>query len=122
MTPLIVIPTYNEKENIVMLINEVKRVLPKCYICIVDDNSPDGTAKEIMPLTKKHKSINLIKRTSKEGRGSAVVAGFKYGLKNIKIDYFIEMDADFSHNPSELKKILSFGEEYDAVLASRYLN
>jgi dolichol-phosphate mannosyltransferase len=121
MTPIVVIPTFNEKENIKALIQKIRTILPKSYICIVDDNSPDGTAREVLPLTKKYKNIKLIKRTGKGGRGSAVMDGFKYGLKNKEINFFVEMDADFSHNPEELKKILIAGKNSDVVLASRYL-
>lgn len=117
----IVIPTYNEKENIKSLISKVRKILPLSYITVVDDNSPDGTAREVVLMAKHDKKIKIIKRFGKGGRGSAVITGFKEGLKNKKIDYFIEMDADFSHNPDELKKITSVGKKYDVVLAARYL-
>lgn len=121
MNSLIVIPTFNEKTNIAALIKAIRKNLPETYITVVDDNSPDGTAKEVEPLTKKDKRLSLVKRKGKGGRGSAVIHGFSEGMKNKKIDRFIEMDADFSHDPEELKKILAAAQKSDVVLAARYL-
>jgi dolichol-phosphate mannosyltransferase len=121
MEPLIIIPTFNERENIVSLLKTVRKTIPKAYITVVDDNSPDGTASQIKPLTIKDKKIKLIVRKGKGGRGSAVVRGFKDGIKNKNIDLFIEMDSDFSHNPKELIKILMNAKKHDVLIASRYL-
>jgi len=121
MKPLIVIPTYNEKENIVSLLKTIRKIIPYAYITVVDDNSPDGTASLVKPLIKKDKKLKLIERKGKGGRGSAVIKGFVEGLKNKKIDTFIEMDSDFSHDPNELKKILTNSKKYDVIIASRYL-
>jgi len=106
MNTQIVIPTYNEKENIAPLIKAIREIIPSAFITVVDDNSPDGTASVVELLTRKDIKISLIKRTEKGGRGSAVIRGFSEGLKNKKIDLFIEMDGDFSHNPKELTRIL----------------
>lgn len=121
MNPLIVIPTYNEKDNIVTLLKTIRSILPKASITVVDDNSPDGTASIVGPLTKKDKQISLIKRKGKGGRGSAVIRGFAEGLKKKGIDSFVEMDGDFSHDPKELKRILVSAKKNDVVLAARYL-
>lgn len=118
---LIVIPTYNEKDNIVGLLEAIRAILPTAYITIVDDSSPDGTASVVAPLTKKDKRLSLIKRKGKGGRGSAVTRGFSDGIKNKKIKYFIEMDGDFSHDPRELKRILTSAKNNDVVIAARYL-
>ncbi len=121
MKPLIVIPTYNERDNIVALLLTIRKMTPEANITIVDDGSPDGTASLVKPLTKKYKKITLIERKGKGGRGSAVIRGFLEGLKDKDIDTFIEMDSDFSHDPKELKKILINSKKYDVVIASRYL-
>jgi len=121
MKSLIIIPTYNEKDNIVALLKAIRMLLPSTLITVVDDNSPDGTAAIVELITKKDKQISLIKRQGKGGRGSAVVRGFSEGLKNKNISHFIEMDSDFSHDPKELSKILILAKNHDVVLASRYL-
>jgi dolichol-phosphate mannosyltransferase len=121
MNTQIVIPTYNEKDNITSLIKAVRNILPSALITVVDDNSPDGTSSIVEPLTKKDKQISLIKRKGKGGRGSAVIRGFSEGLKKKDIGYFIEMDGDFSHDPKELKSILASAKNNDVVIGARYL-
>jgi dolichol-phosphate mannosyltransferase len=120
---LVIIPTYNEANNILKIIPEVfKNNTPEneFNILVVDDNSPDGTARLVESLNNNH--VNIIKREKKSGLGTAYVAGFRYAIKN-NYDFVFEMDADFSHDPKYLKifigKIL---EGYDLVIGSRYVN
>lgn len=121
---LIIIPTYNEKENIENLIIKINSILSgkecKFSILIVDDNSPDGTAEIVKELMKKFENLYLIERNGKLGLGTAYIEGFKWGLKN-GYDYLIEMDADFSHDPVYLLDMIDFSSKYDFVIGSRYV-
>lgn len=118
---LIIIPTYNELDNIKLLIPDLFGMYSEdVEILIVDDNSPDGTGEYIKNLTKLNKKIHLLQRPKKMGLGTAYVAGFKFALEN-KYDYIFEMDADFSHNPKEIKNFLATIKDYDMVLGSRYI-
>jgi dolichol-phosphate mannosyltransferase len=115
----IIIPTYNEIQNIEKIILGVKKFLPNAYIYIIDDS----TNPDIGKLIKQKKiRVKYIHR-KKKGRGSAVIDGMKLAIKNLQIELFIEMDADFSHNPNELKKhIKKFkNKNLDLLIASRYL-
>lgn len=116
----IVIPTYQEKAGITRLVENIFRVLPDVNVVVVDDNSPDGTAGSIRKLTKKHRHLSLIERKGKGGRGSAVVAGFKFAQEKLKTKIFVEMDADFSHNPDELPHLIKLSQPKTIVIASRY--
>ena len=116
---LIIIPTYNELENLPKLIPEVLSKNENIDILIVDDNSPDGTADFVQDEAKKNSRIKLIKREKKMGLGTAYIAGFKFALQN-NYDYIFEMDADFSHNPKMIPKFLKEIKKYDLVLGSRY--
>ena len=118
---LVIIPTYNELENMPRLIPEVLSQDESISILIVDDGSPDGTANFVEDEMKKNDRIHLLKREKKMGLGTAYIAGFKYALKN-DYDFIFEMDADFSHNPKELKNFLVAIKENDLVLGSRYIN
>jgi dolichol-phosphate mannosyltransferase len=118
---LVIIPTYNEMENIPKLIPIVLSQHDSLEILIVDDNSPDGTANYIEELMHSNSRIHLIKRSGKLGLGTAYLEGFKYALKN-NYDYIFEMDADFSHDPNEIKNFLEAIKENDLVLGSRYIN
>ncbi|MBI3341968.1 polyprenol monophosphomannose synthase [Candidatus Curtissbacteria bacterium] len=117
----IVIPTYNESENILSLIKAVKKnISTGDIIVIVDDNSPDKTGKIVEKFSKKTKGIYVIHRKGKNGRGSAVLAGFKYA-KKFKPTLYIEMDADFSHKPEDIKRLVKkINEGFDVVIGSRY--
>jgi len=130
MRILVIIPTYNEAENIKELIEKVlkqnKLVNPSATIdvLVVDDSSPDGTADVVRKLQKEEEyrdSVHLIQRPKKLGLGTAYVEGFKFALKN-GYDYVFEMDADFSHNPAEIPKILetALKDNCDLVIGSRY--
>lgn len=118
---LIIIPTYNEAENIRKLISEILSKDKNIEVLVVDDNSSDGTAKIIRELHRKNKKIHLIEREAKLGLGTAYIAGFKYALTH-GFDYIFEMDADFSHDPSEIPNFLYEIQKSDLVLGSRYIN
>lgn len=117
---IIIIPTYNELNNIQKLIPILRSEYPAVDILVVDDNSPDGTGKAVKNIAAKDPAVKLIEREGKLGLGTAYVRGFKYMLEN-GYDVAIEMDADFSHDPKEVKTFLKEIEEYDLVLGSRYI-
>lgn len=117
---LIVIPTYNEIANIGRLLNSLTKSFNDVNILIVDDNSPDGTSEEVLKFQKKYKDIFLITRESKQGLGTAYIKGFEWALK-LDYDYIIQMDADFSHKVSDLKKMLKYSEQSTLVIGSRYV-
>lgn len=121
---LIIIPTYNERENIKDLIFSVFQSLKKnpCHILVIDDNSPDGTYTLLEELKKNQfkNKISLIKRERKLGLGTAYIKGFQWGLDR-GYDLFIEMDADFSHNPVYLPEMIKLSESYDFIIGSRYV-
>ena len=119
MKALLIIPTYNEIANIKNIITASLAQSPDLYILVIDDNSPDGTAKAVKELMENEPHINLIERPKKMGLGSAYVQGFKYALKN-DYDYILEMDADFSHNPADIPRLLEAAKKYDVVIGSRY--
>lgn len=121
MKATVVIPTYNERENIARLAGEVLKQHPSLHILIVDDNSPDGTGIIADELASTEKRISVIHRNGKLGLGSAYRTGFKAALE-MGADYLIEMDADFSHDPSVLPVFLEAIADCDLVIGSRYLN
>jgi dolichol-phosphate mannosyltransferase len=118
---MVIIPTYNECDNIERLIPTILSLEPEFHITIVDDNSPDGTGEIADRLADQYATVHAIHRPSKQGLGTAYVEGFKYAL-NAGADYVFEMDADFSHDPSRLPDFLKYIEDYDLVMGSRYLN
>ena len=115
---LVVIPTYNEIDNIEDFVNQIIKI--NVDILIVDDNSPDGTGDLVQKLSENLSQVNLIKRSGKLGLGSAYRDGFKWGL-NEGYKYLIEMDADFSHSFSDLNNILQNSKNFDVVIGSRYI-
>jgi dolichol-phosphate mannosyltransferase len=121
MKVLIIVPTYNEKENIERLVKTVMKQGDNIDLLIIDDNSPDGTGTIVENLMKSEQRLNIIKRAGKLGLGSAYVTGFKYALKN-GYDYIMEMDADFSHNPDDIPRLIDAAKDYDLVIGSRYCN
>ncbi len=118
MKNLIIIPTYNESENITALVQEVFRLHPSINILVVDDNSPDGTAEKVLNI--KSQNLHLLKREKKEGLGKAYLAGFDWALKR-DFDFVTQMDSDFSHRPEDLKVILEKIQSADVVIGSRYI-
>jgi dolichol-phosphate mannosyltransferase len=122
METAVVIPTYNEKNNIVRLIGEIFALnIPKLEIIIVDDNSPDGTHLAIEEIMKVNERVHLIKRSGKLGYGTACVSGFKYALAK-GAENIIGMDSDFSHDPKIIGNFIEKIEEADLVVGSRYKN
>ena len=115
---LVVIPTYNEIDNIEEFIIQISNF--DVSVLIVDDNSPDGTGKVVEDITKINKKINLMKRNDKLGLGSAYREGFKWGLDK-GYNYLLEMDADFSHRFEDLVKILEASSSADMIIGSRYI-
>ncbi|MCA9734196.1 MAG: polyprenol monophosphomannose synthase [Deferribacteres bacterium] len=121
MRTVIVIPTYNEATNIQNLVKSIFKATNNAVdLLFVDDNSPDGTAEIIKGMSKENDSIRLLERPRKLGLGTAYVAGFKYAIRE-KYDLIFEMDADLSHNPADVPRIISAMENYDLVIGSRYL-
>lgn len=122
---IVIIPTYNEKENIEKIIRAVFG-LDKCFhILVIDDGSPDGTAKIVKGLMQSEfpDRLFLLERAGKLGLGTAYITGFKWGIEH-KYDYIFEMDADFSHNPNDLPRLYSAcaDEGYDLAIGSRYIS
>jgi dolichol-phosphate mannosyltransferase len=120
---LVIIPTYNELENITDLVPDILNRYKNLDldILIVDDSSPDGTGNYIEDLSKSEPRVKLIRRSGKLGLGSAYIEGFRYALKS-GYDYIFEMDADYSHSPKEIKNFLKAIKYYDLVLGSRYVS
>jgi dolichol-phosphate mannosyltransferase len=119
---LIIIPTYNEMENIETLINELFSLELDLEVLVVDDNSPDGTGTFVKQWGERDPRVHSLHRPGKMGLGSAYIAGFKWGLQNTDARYLFEMDADFSHDPKAITEFLDAIREADLVLGSRYLN
>lgn len=122
---LVIIPTYNEKENIQAIVDEVLSLPKDFHLLIVDDNSPDGTADIVKGLQAKYNALetrlHLLQRAGKLGLGTAYIEGFKFGLQK-GYHYLLEMDADFSHNPKDLTRLYLACEEegHDLAVGSRY--
>ena len=120
---IVIIPTYNEVENISRIIDLIILENQHIDVLVVDDNSPDGTASLVVQKQNSYPDrVFLIKRLHKKGLGTAYIDGFKWSLKN-KYDFIISMDADFSHNPNELPKMLdNLHAGVDVMIGSRYIN
>ena len=120
---LVIIPTYNEKENIALLLQAILTLSVSFEVLIVDDNSPDGTADIVRGLQATYPNrIHLLERPGKQGLGTAYIAGFRYAIQK-GYDYIFEMDADFSHNPEDLVYLYEACAEqgYDLAIGSRYV-
>ena len=117
---LVIIPTYNEMENIGNIINVLTDYYPDFDILIVDDNSPDGTWKYVEDRGKTDERIKLIKREGKMGLGTAYVAGFRFAIEN-NYEIVVQMDADFSHDPKSIKDLIHYSKQFDLVIGSRYV-
>ncbi len=120
MKTLIIIPTYNELDNLRPLITEIFSYTPQTDILIVDDNSPDGTGKLADELSAANPQIHVLHREGKLGLGTAYIAGFKYAIAH-QYDAAFEMDADFSHDPKYLPNFLEAIQDADLVIGSRYI-
>jgi len=120
MRALVILPTYNEIENLPRIVPQILEVDPDLEVLVVDDDSPDGTGKEADRMAEENPRLSVIHRASKMGLGSAYITGFKYGIEK-GFDYLFEMDADFSHDAKYLKDFLREIKEADLVVGSRYL-
>jgi dolichol-phosphate mannosyltransferase len=121
MRPLVVIPTYNESENIERMLLRIHECLPDAGILVVDDGSPDGTADIVKTVGAERPEVHLLARSAKSGLGSAYRAGFAWGLER-GYDAFVEIDADFSHDPAALPSLLAPLEAgFDVSIGSRYI-
>lgn len=118
---LIVVPTYNERENLPALVQRLLSLPVPLDLLVVDDNSPDGTGKLADELAAKHPVIHVLHRPEKNGLGRAYLAGFKWALER-EYEFIFEMDGDFSHNPDDIPKFLEAAHDADLVLGSRYVN
>tara|TARA_B100001175_G_scaffold209857_1_gene178201 strand:- start:619 stop:1335 length:717 start_codon:yes stop_codon:yes gene_type:complete len=121
MKTLIISPTYNERKNIKQLVDMVIGENPELHLLIVDDNSPDGTGEKVKKLQTEYKNLFLETRPKKSGLGTAYIFGFKWALEK-KYDNIIQMDADLSHNPKDLPRMVNNLQKYDLVIGSRYIN
>jgi len=118
---LVIIPTYNERENLPKIVPLVLEQDPRLEVLVVDDNSPDGTGELAEALAAATKRVHVIHRQGKAGLGTAYVAGFRWALQ-AGYDYVFEMDADFSHDPRHLPTFLAAIGDADVIIGSRYLN
>ncbi len=117
---LVIVPTYNEIENLENIQTRISGASKICDILIIDDGSPDGTGKLADKLAKKDRRVKVLHRSGKLGLGTAVIAGFRYALEN-NYGLVITIDADLSHDPSNIPRMLSLMNEYDLVIGSRYV-
>ena len=120
MKALVVIPTYNERENILGLLNRILNLNGILEILVADDNSPDGTGKLVENYAANNSRVHLLQRNSKNGIGPAYVAGFKWALER-DYDAIVEMDADLSHRPRYLPKLISTLNNFDVAIGSRWV-
>lgn len=117
---LVVMPTYNERENLPSIVPKVLAQGAGIHVLVVDDNSPDGTGQLADALAADDQRIHVLHRAGKLGLGTAYIAGFKWALEQ-DYEYVFEMDSDFSHNPDHIPEFLEAAQQYDLVLGSRYL-
>lgn len=120
MKIVVIVPTYNEKENIVTLIRQILRLNLNINIIVVDDNSPDGTGELVEAVAAADERVEVIHRAGKLGLGTAYIAGFKAGIA-AGANLLITMDADFSHNPSYIPDLVRLAESYHVSIGSRYI-
>lgn len=121
MRVLTVIPTYNEKENLPVVVERLRATMPEAHILVVDDNSPDGTGEVADRLSAEDSNIHVLHRTVKDGLGGAYLAGFEWGLSR-GYDVLVEMDADGSHQPEQLPLLVQAVQEgADLTIGSRYI-
>lgn len=118
---LVIVPTYNERDNLPPLVAKLLSLPVKIDLLVVDDNSPDGTGQIADDLAAKHPQVNVLHRSEKNGLGRAYCAGFAWALER-DYEYIMEMDGDFSHNPEDIAKFLEAVKDADLVIGSRYCN
>ncbi len=117
---LVIVPTYNEIENITQLLTALNEKVSEADILVVDDNSPDGTAEAVKAFAQNHPQVHLLNRQKKDGLAGAYIAGFKWGLAK-DYDRFVQMDADFSHSPADVSRLIKALDSYDQAMGSRYI-
>jgi glycosyltransferase involved in cell wall biosynthesis len=120
VTTAVIIPTYNERDNIVELVNTIIRLPCPLYVIVVDDNSPDGTGEVMDALAAVEERVCVLHRAGKLGLGTAYLAGFRAAFE-LNVTHIMTMDADFSHHPRYIPDLLRLGDEYDLVIGSRYV-
>lgn len=118
---LVVVPTYNERENLPLLTQRLLNLPVSVDLLVVDDNSPDGTGQIADQLAQKHPAMHVLHRAQKNGLGRAYIAGFKWALER-GYEFVFELDGDFSHNPDDIPAFLEAAKNADLVLGSRYVN
>lgn len=121
MKTLVIIPTYNERENIILLVETISGLNPEFEVLVVDDNSPDGTADIVKKLQNKFPRIFLYQRNGQRGFGSSYLDAFKRILPEEYYETVVMMDADFSHNPEEIPKMIEKLSGFDVIIGSRYV-
>jgi dolichol-phosphate mannosyltransferase len=119
MKTLTLVVTYNEADNISRLIPEVLKQLPECSVLVIDDNSPDGTTNAVRAIAERDPRVGVICRTSERGYGSAMIAGMQHGIAN-GYDTIVTLDADFSHDPADLPRLVAGLTDADVAIGSRY--
>lgn len=112
--------TYNESENIVPLVQEIRRIIPQADVLVLDDNSPDGTGRLVEELHRNDPRVSAVHRSGKLGLGTAIVAAMRYAIER-DYDLFVNMDADFSHHPRYLPAVLAGMQRADVMIGSRYV-
>lgn len=118
---LVIVPTYNERDNLPPLVKRLLQLPVKVDLLVVDDNSPDGTGKLADDLAAQHPQVHVLHRKEKNGLGRAYCAGFAWALEH-GYEFIMEMDGDFSHNPDDIPAFLKAAENADLVIGSRYSN
>jgi dolichol-phosphate mannosyltransferase len=117
---LVVVPTYNERDNLPQIVQRLLELPTPVDMLVVDDNSPDGTGRLADELASKHAQVHVLHRQQKNGLGRAYIAGFKWALER-GYDFVLEMDADFSHNPDDVPRLIEAARTADCAIGSRYI-
>lgn len=118
---LLIIPTFNEIDNIEKMLTTLTKLYPELNLLIIDDGSPDGTAEVVKKFQTNNSQIHLIQRTGKLGLGTAYITGFKWALER-DFQFVFEMDCDFSHDPKDVERLLEAAQSNDLVIGSRYID
>ena len=120
MTTLVISPTYNECKNVQSLIELILGKHPEFHLLIVDDSSPDGTANKVKELQADYSNLHLEERPTKDGLGTAYIYGFKWAIER-EYDRIVQMDADLSHDPNDVPRLVNLLDEHDLIVGSRYV-
>jgi len=120
MTTLVISPTYNECKNVQSLIELILGKYPEFHLLIVDDSSPDGTANRVKELQEDYPNLHLEERPTKDGLGTAYIYGFKWAIER-EYDRIVQMDADLSHDPNDVPRLVNLLDEHDLIVGSRYV-